>query len=117
MSNTDDIVCGMYLKQGFENYLRDNNLDHGLVAAIGDIECAIVLSELVEPVLRYTNNWIEARDADADGRPGVLQYEVWEPLGSDIAHHMDTQAESPSSSAVLGLLHDRLDEFYKEVLA
>lgn len=116
MTTADDIVCGMYLKQGFENYLRDNNLDHVLVAAIGDIECAIILSELAAPVRRYTDKWIEVRDADAGGRPGVLEYEVWEPLGSDIAHHMDTQAQSPWSSVVLGLLHDRLDSFYRDVL-
>lgn len=89
---TEAAECGMFLYEGFRDHYEGNQSAH----SDGAVEQAQALAQVAEYVVAETNRWILDRAVKAEDYPGVLQYEVWNALGYQIA---GLSASRPSGSA------------------
>ena len=109
-------VCGMFLYEGYRDYIADRNPIDGAV------EQAQALSQIAEFVADQTDLWIEDHMLRPVDYPGVLEYEVWNALGWRIAELSESRAnhsagwlyDRPRWDTVTEALHPLLERFFSQ---
>jgi len=111
----DQVVFGAYFMEGLHEVGYAALIERWSHGGSGNVEMIQAVCAYIEPLARLTNA-AAAIDADTNGFPGVLEYEVAGPFGNWWANKILQTGTAPKHEEALAWLRKEVIEFFSQGL-